>query len=130
MMVPMADDAVSANPSLHRELEAMMVMVEVLAPLDLSARRRVLVWVADYFELALPGADGEHAGPDADELQRFAADWASAAVLSLDPAEVEQSCLDAQGWGDEQTMVASALREIARRLRIIGGTASKADLAL
>jgi len=127
MMVAMAEDC--SNPSLHRELEGMMVLTDVLTPLDPGARRRVLSWVADYFEILLPGA-GPAQGPNEDELARFAADWASAAVLSLDASEVEQSCLDSLGWGDEQSMVASAQREIARRLRILGGTASEADLKL
>lgn len=125
MMVAMDTDTTTDTTngaSIQQELQAMLVCHDVLGPLDPEQRARALRWLADLHHVQLPAET-----LDQDQLVATAAAWASDTVLGMTAAEIEQSCLDAAGWGDGPSLAEAMLREIARRLRIMGGIATAPD---
>jgi hypothetical protein len=113
------------------ELQAMRVAHGALVELSEPARWRAVAWLVDVFQVPLSGDPARPEPSMAVEeaaVMRQAMQWAAGVVEGLDPSEVERAALEAQGWGDEQPLVARVLPLIASRLRIIAGAATEDEV--
>jgi hypothetical protein len=106
---------------LNAELSALAVVVDALGPLSPGGRRRVILWLADYFEVG--GADAVWPAPvDEDEIVRTAASWASAVLDMIDGKTLQQGALDSMGLGDDGDLTKTLFEGIKAAWRLAAGT--------